>query len=68
MPDVSPHEVEIRTGHSARTLPGVGRDEQVPIYQPHCKTCGWVGAETLSERAAQDEADQHLVATSRAEL
>jgi len=45
----------------------VGRDEQVDIYQPHCKTCGWVGDETLSERAARDAADEHVIATSHEE-
>jgi hypothetical protein len=68
MPDVTRHEVEIRTGQRASTLPGVGRDEHVLIYQPYCKTCSWVGAETFSERAAQDDADEHLIAATRAEL
>ena len=63
MADLTRHEIEIRTGHDARSLPGVGRDEHVPVYQPHCKTCGWTGDETLSERAAQEAAEEHLVAT-----
>ena len=67
MADLDPHEVEIHTGYGPRTLPGVGRDEQVDIYQPHCKTCGWVGDETLSERAARDAADEHVIATSHEE-
>jgi hypothetical protein len=45
----------------------VGRDEQVPIYQPYCKTCGWVGDETLSDHAAQEDADKHVIATVRTE-
>jgi hypothetical protein len=65
VPDRTRHEVEIRTGHGERTLPGVGRDGHVEIYQPYCKTCSWVGDETLSERAAQDDADEHVTATSR---
>jgi hypothetical protein len=67
VPDLTRHEVEIRTGHRARSLPGVGRDERVPIYRPYCKTCGWVGDETLSERAAQEDADEHVIGTSRTE-
>lgn len=67
MPDPTHHEVEIRTGHRTRSLPGVGRDEQVPIYQPYCKTCGWVGDETLSDHAAKQDADKHVIATVRTE-
>ena len=61
------HEVEIRIDFRPRSLPGVGRDEQVPIYRPYCKTCRWIGDETLSERAAQDDADEHVIATAPTE-
>ena len=51
MPDLTHHEVEIRTDYRTRTVPGVGRDEHFPFYQPYCKTCGWVGDETVVKRA-----------------
>ena len=53
------HEVGVRTENRPRSLPGVGRDEHVPIYQAYCATCGWVGDETLSESTAQEQADEH---------
>ena len=46
---------------------GVGRDEHFPFYQPYCKTCGWVGDETVVKRAAHYDADEHLIAMARAE-